>query len=252
MAEIRVDERGDSPSGKAGHRSKRGGGRDKSRVRPGKKREWTAGPVKLVIAFNQPDLERAISVAADVAGFTDWICVGSTLIKSEGMRAVRAIATGFPELEIFLDLRAAVGAAREAGLAFEAGADLASVSCLASEKACREVVGVAKTFGGKAVYDLYGATDPVIQTQRALELGFDYLYFSAEGGISGEYEAYRRVAESAKLPLIVDGEIEFREFARVSKLLPAAIVVGKRITESGDPRSAAGRFGELIHRRRAA
>lgn len=206
----------------------------------------------MVVAFLGTDLERAIATASEVSRHADWLCVGPALVKSEGMRAIRAMSVGFPEREIFADLKASIGAKDEAMMAFEAGADLISVAVTASDGSCREAVGVSKTFGGKAVFDLYGASDPVGAAKRALDLGFDYLYYSSEKGLTRGYETYRKVAESAQLPLIVDGEIEFREFARVSKLLPDAIVVGKQITESSDPGSAAARFGELIHRRRAA
>ncbi|MCL5292947.1 MAG: orotidine 5'-phosphate decarboxylase [Actinobacteria bacterium] len=208
--------------------------------------------VKLTVSFDMPDLERAISIAAAVSNQADWFCVGLTLIKGEGMRAIRAFSAGFPEREILADLRASIGAREEAMMAFESGADMISVAFLASERSCREAIGVAKTFGAKTIFDLYGATDPVGAARKGLELGFDFLYFRAEGGISGKYEEYRRVAAAAELPLIVDGEIEFREFARVSKLLPASIVVGRQVTGAEDPAAAVARFKELVRRRRAA
>lgn len=251
MAEIRIDKRGYRSGGHTSYKEKGTGRKEKGRARP-KGAEKRSSSVKLGVFFGALDLDSVLSIASEVAHCVDLFCVGSSLIKKEGIRVVRGLSAGFPEREIFADLRASAGAKEEVSMAFEAGADLVSVAVTASDKECLEAVGLTQTFGGKAVLDLYGSPDAVAAAKRALDLGFDYIYFSAEGGISRQYEVYRRVANSARLPLIVDGELEFRDFARVSKLLPAIVAIGKQITEAKDVAAAAERFAELVHRRRAA
>lgn len=251
MAQTRLDKRAHRPGGSASIKERNASRKERGRMR-GKGAEHKAPSVKLGVFFGALDLDSVLSIASEVAHCVDLFCVGSSLIKKEGIRAIRGLTAGFPEREIFADLRASAGAKEEVSMAFESGADLVSVSVTASDKECLEAIGLTQTFGGKAVLDLYGAPDAVAASKRALDLGFDYIYFSAEGGISRQYEVYRRVANSARLPLIVDGELEFRDFARVSKLLPSIVAIGKQITEATDPASAAERFAELVHRRRAA
>lgn len=168
------------------------------------------------------------------------------------MRAVRALSAGFPGLEIMVDLRASTFAAQEVEMAFEAGADIITVSIAASDKSCREAVGVAKTFGARAALDLSGAFNIATASRRGLEMGFDALFFRSEKNISKSYGQYEELARHAKLPLVLDGNAHFGDLARLTRLMPEAVLIGRRITDAENPATEASRYAELIHRRRSA
>jgi len=58
------------------------------------------------VALDFVDLERAVEVCREaVEGGVDWIEVGTPLIKSEGLNAVRAMRQAFPNHKIIADMK---------------------------------------------------------------------------------------------------------------------------------------------------
>ena len=60
----------------------------------------------LQIALDFMNLDRAMEIAREsVKGGVDWLEVGTPLIKSEGMNAVRTLRKAFPEHKIIADMK---------------------------------------------------------------------------------------------------------------------------------------------------
>jgi 3-hexulose-6-phosphate synthase/6-phospho-3-hexuloisomerase len=59
----------------------------------------------LQIALDLLELPRAVQIGGEaVKGGADWIEAGTPLIKSEGMEAVRVLASRFPDYPIVADM----------------------------------------------------------------------------------------------------------------------------------------------------
>lgn len=82
---------------------------------------------KLQIALDTYDLPAALEPLQKSAQHIDVIEVGTILCLSEGMHAVRAIKSLFPEKTVLADVRIAEAGSIISKMAFDAGADWVSV-----------------------------------------------------------------------------------------------------------------------------
>ena len=67
---------------------------------------YLMNPPILQVALDILDLSRAYAIAEEtLAGGADWIEIGTPLIKSEGMAAVREIRKRHPKITIVSDMK---------------------------------------------------------------------------------------------------------------------------------------------------
>lgn len=206
--------------------------------------------MKLQIAFDFIDLDQSLRVAGETSPPADWLEVGTSLIKSAGIVAVRRFKEGFQKKEIVADMKILDAGERETRLACDNGADIVVVEACASTGTVRDVVRVAHDLGKKVMYDLLGTADVIAAAKRGRELGVDYLCFhksTDERGIVGFTAEFKEVAQAAGLPLVVAGRINEENIAQVMSVGPETLIVGGAITHASDPGSAARRFGDIIH-----
>jgi len=206
--------------------------------------------MKLQIAFDFIDLDQSLGVAVATSPFADWLEVGTSLIKSVGIVAVRRFKGGFPKKEIVADMKILDAGERETRLACESGADIVVVEACASDGTVSDVVRVAHDLGKKVMYDLLGTADVIVAAQRGRELGVDYLCFhksTDERGIAGFTAEFKEVAQAGGLPLVVAGRINEENIAEVMNVGPETLIVGSAITQASDPASAARHLAAIIH-----
>jgi len=99
----------------------------------------------LQVALDLLELPRALAIADEaVAGGADWLEVGTPLIKSEGMAAVRALAERFPGREIVADMKVADTGTIEVEMAAKAGATIVCVLADADDAVIAESVRAAR------------------------------------------------------------------------------------------------------------
>lgn len=201
--------------------------------------------VKLAIALDGADLERAIEVAHKISAYADWFYMGSSLVESRGMRAVWALSSAFPGHEIAVDLRSCAASEGKASVAFTAGADLVVLPEGAAARACGEAVGSARIFGSKTVLDVREASDALVAAQRGIELGFDYLLIRPDELFRWSESTGHFPEEKPWLPLIVDAEGDL-DAAFFEGELVAGVLVGASVSGASDPAFAAGRLKSLI------
>lgn len=111
---------------------------------------------KLQIALDQTELEPALAVAKNVAGFVDIIEVGTILAFGAGINGVKTLREKYPNHILVCDLKTTDGGAILAKMAFSAGADWLTVSAaahIATIEACKKV---ADEFGREIQIELYG------------------------------------------------------------------------------------------------
>ena len=206
--------------------------------------------MKLQIAFDLIDLDHSLRLAAGTAPYADWLEVGTSLIKSAGIVAVRRFKGGFPKNEIVADMKILDAGERESRLACENGADIVVVEACASTGTVRDAVRVAHDLGRKIMYDLLGTHDVLDAAKRGQELDVDYLCFhksTDESGIARFFEEFKKVAKAAGLPLVVAGRIHEQNIAQVMSVGPETLIIGSAITQARNPDDAARRFADIIH-----
>ncbi|RJR40887.1 MAG: bifunctional hexulose-6-phosphate synthase/ribonuclease regulator [Desulfobacteraceae bacterium] len=128
------------------------------------------------IALDLLDLPRAIRIAEEaVKGILEetrddskaWVELGTPLIKSEGMNAVREMRGRFPQLTICADMKTMDAGSTEVEMAAKAGANIVFILGCSPDSCVSEAVLAAKKYGVKLAADLISVADP---EKRAVEL----------------------------------------------------------------------------------
>lgn len=173
----------------------------------------------------------------------DWIEVGTPLIKSEGMDAIRQIRKNFPDRTIVADMKVADTGAMEVEMAAKAGADIVVILGSADNSTVLESIRAAKKYGAKIMADLISFSEPVSRSKELQDLGVDYI--NVHAGIDQQMmgqdslSIMKQVVQNVSIPVAVAGGLD-AEFCAEAVLAGASIViVGGNITRSSDVLSSA-------------
>ena len=167
---------------------------------------------RLQVALDFLNLSEALRCARlAVKGGADIIEVGTPLLKSEGLEAVRALRKEFPSAKIVCDTKTMDAGRTEMEAAAKAGADYAVVMGAASDSTIRECVDAAANYGFLVEVDLLGLTDPVGRAVRAAELGAHIIgiHCPIDDQMEGRdpFETLRAVAQAVDVPVAVAGGV---------------------------------------------
>jgi 3-hexulose-6-phosphate synthase/6-phospho-3-hexuloisomerase len=198
----------------------------------------------LQLALDFFDLDRALEVAEEaVRGGVDWLEVGTPLIKSEGLNAVREFKRRFPGMVIAADMKTIDTGAAEVEAASKAGADVVIVLGAADDSTVREAVDAARRYGSKVMVDLLNVEDPVGRARRVEELGVDYVcvHVGIDQQMKGmdALDVLSKVASQCRVPVAIAGGINSETAAKAVELGASVVIVGGAITKAEDAEEAA-------------
>jgi len=198
--------------------------------------------VDLQVALDRLPLARAVAIAEAVGPRTDWVEVGTSMIKQFGQDGLREVVTAAGGTPVLADLKTADDVRFEFEMAFAAGAESVTVLGLAPDVSIDLAVEVTDEHGCELVVDLMGLTRQRIEeltarlpqrTRLAPHVSKD-----AQRGVGGQrvqdllgpWSHGRRLAlagglTAQDLPALVD-EPELR------------VIVGSAVTKAGDPAAA--------------
>ncbi len=208
----------------------------------------------LQLALDFVDLKRAVkSAQAGVAGGVDWLEIGTPLIKSEGLQAVRELRRLFPRVTLVADMKIMDAGRIEVETAAKAGANIVDVLGAASDATVRECIQAGKNYGAKIVVDLIAVKDPVSRGKQIEDFGADYItvHCSIDEQMEGKdpFETLRRLAEAISLPVGVAGGINSETAARALEAGASIVIVGGAITKAVDPAEAASNIRKAMEER---
>jgi len=205
----------------------------------------------LQVALDILELHRAVRIAEEaVAGGADWIEVGTPLIKSEGMAAVRQIREAFPGRVIVADMKIADTGTVEVEMAAKAGANIVCVLADADDTVIAECVRAAHLYGVRVMADLINVADPVARARELADLGVDIV--NAHVGIDQQMigkssvDLLRSLAGEVSIPLAVAGGLDASTAAQAVEAGADIVIVGGWIVKSGDVEGSARRIRAAI------
>ena len=112
--------------------------------------------VILQVALDFVDLHRAVKVAEEaIEGGADWLEIGTPLIKSEGMNAIRHLRKVFPGVTLLADMKTMDAGRAEMEMAAKAGANIAVVMGDAPESTIKECIQAGEELRYKSLRRLY-------------------------------------------------------------------------------------------------
>lgn len=205
----------------------------------------------LQVALDFVDLDRAVEVCREaVEGGVDWIEVGTPLIKSEGLDAVRRMRQEFPNHRIIADMKTMDAGRTEVETAAKAGANIIDVLGASSDATIAECVDAARNYGAEIVVDMIEVADPARRAVAAAKAGADYIavHTAIDVQMTGgdPFEVLRRVCESVDVPVACAGGINSETAALAVAHGASIVIVGGAIIKSADARLAASEIKEAM------
>ena len=213
--------------------------------------------MRLQIAFDFGDLDDLIALATRFGDDVDWIEVGTYLILQESIRAVSTFKRAFPAKKIVADIKIVDAGAKEAELAFDAGADIVTVLGCAYDATIIGATQQAHAQQGQVMVDLLAVNDKPRRAREVEAMGVDFICLHA--GWDAVVPRSRRgedqldpladlvaVKQATRVPLTIAGGMTVERLTQLSRYEPHTIIVGRAVTLSPDPVAVAHEFHTRI------
>ncbi|VVB97062.1 Bifunctional enzyme Fae/Hps [uncultured archaeon] len=178
----------------------------------------------------------------------DWIEVGTPLIKSEGMDAVRRIKTAFPDHVILADMKTVDTGAMEIEMAAKAGADIVILLGSADNSTIQDAVRAARKYGVKLMADLISAGDMAKRAPGLVDLGIDYInvHVGIDQQMMGEDPVSTLKTLKLEVPVAAAGGLDAQSAAKAVLSGASIVIVGGNIVRSSNVTSSARAIRESI------
>ena len=198
---------------------------------------------ELQVALDFLNLDRAIKVAEEsVAGGVDWIEVGTPLIKSEGLDAVREIKKRFPKHKIVADMKVMDTGRYEVESAAKAGADIVVLLGVADDSTIMDAVQAARNYGCELMVDLMNVEDMEKRAREVEAMGVDYIcvHVGVDQQMRGmdPISELKKISRSVKIPLAIAGGINSETAPIAVGSGASIIIVGGAISKAEDAKKA--------------
>ncbi len=196
-------------------------------------------------------MDRAVEIAKEaIAGGADWIEIGTPLIKSEGMDAIRTMRKAFPDRTILADMKTVDTGAIEVEMAAKAGADVVIVLGSADDSTLLDALRSAHKYGVRLMADLISAPDPVKRVIELEALGVDYVnvHIGIDQQMMGKdpISLLNEISQRVNIQLAVAGGLDANTAMQAVKAGAKIIIVGGNITHSDNVTEAARKIRQSV------
>jgi len=199
---------------------------------------------RLQVALDLTSLEEALRIAKIAwDNGAEILEAGTPLIKSVGLRAVKALRENFPEAIIVADMKTMDTGFLEAKLAHEAGADIMTVLSVASNHTINEALMYGRKHGLIVAVDLISHPNPLARAAELDRMNVDILI--SHLGIDVQKKLGITVADRSQVVskirkvfskcLAVAGGIKPGKAKILVKSGANIVIVGSAITKSSEP-----------------
>jgi len=206
----------------------------------------------LQVALDLLELRRAVEIAGEaLSGGADWIEVGTPLIKSEGMNAIREIKKTYG-VRTLADMKTIDTGNVEVEMAAKSGADIIMILALSDDSTILEAIRAARKYGAEIMADLINVPDPVKRAKELEELGVDYL--NVHVGIDQQMvgkdplDILSEVVESVSIPVAAAGGLDAEKAAGCIAMGASIVIVGSNIVKSRNVTESARKVRKEIDR----
>ena len=125
----------------------------------------------LQLAVDATDLPTALNLVEAVYPHYDIAEIGTPLIVEEGLRALEALKSKWPDRQYLADVKIMDAGQLEAQSAFQRGADIVTVLALADDKTIQGALEMAEKYGGLIMADLINTPDPASRARELQTVG---------------------------------------------------------------------------------
>lgn len=207
--------------------------------------------MKLQIAFDMSNIEKALEIATQVADYADIFEVGTLLLYSHGVKAVKLFKEQFPRKQILADAKIIDRGKEAISLFAEAGADWVTVMAGTGKDVIHAACTAAHQAKIQVMLDLVDAASLGQSAMEAKNLGADALLFhqAFDEKESVQFlDKWEMVKGNTQLPVFVSAKITRDTINYFLSLRSDGLIIGKSITDSSDPAQEAQYFKDLLSR----
>lgn len=208
-------------------------------------------PPVLQVALDILDLARAYAITEEaIAGGADWIEIGTPLIKSEGMGAVREIRRRHPKITLIADMKVSDTGALEVEMAAKAGADIICILGDTDDSVIREAIRAADLYGVRLMGDMMMARDPITRARELEEMGVHII--NAHVGIDQQMvgksslDLLDRLAGAVSIPIAAAGGLDAARAAEAVAHGAEIVIIGGAIIRSSDVTASTAQIRSAI------
>lgn len=212
----------------------------------------------LQVALDFEILNDALTISKEVAPFVDILEAGTPLIKSEGVRAIRALKDAHPDKLVCADLKTADAGYLEVRMAAKAGADIVTVLADAYDITIVEALRSSYDFHVEIMTDLIMSRQPSKRLADLIDLnykGTKIHYGLVHSGLDVQASRRAPLSELESVTLLhnhprlaVAGGIRVTDISMLVAYPLEIIIVGGGITRAENPEIAAKRFQKAIYK----
>ena len=205
--------------------------------------------MKLHFTYNLPDTAQALKLAEQTAECADVLGVGSLLLFKDGVKAIQAFKTAFPNKEIFAEANLVEKTDLAVALMAQAGASYISVLAGTFNQSIKKAVEAANRLDVKIALNLLDSPSIGQTAMDAKTLGVHLLIMhQAPSPEEREHmqEEWRNVRDNTKLPIFITGKIDQTNLTEIIDLKPQGIMIGAAVTKAENPSRAAHMLREQI------
>lgn len=186
--------------------------------------------MKLQVALDLPQLDKALAYAQEIQNSVDIIEIGSVLIYKHGEQAIKQFREKFPQILLLADMKIADRGKEASKIAFQAGADWVTVLAGTNRNVIHTVCSTAHDMGKKVMLDLIDASSLGQSAMEAQNLGIDALLFhtTTEGKTSEiTRDQWDMIQGNTKLPIFISAPLTRTSLPTLLELNPGGIIVSK-------------------------
>jgi 3-keto-L-gulonate-6-phosphate decarboxylase len=205
--------------------------------------------MKMYFSYNIPDLSAALAIAAQTAEFSDILGVGSLLLLSEGIQAVKSFKAQFPTKDICVEARVSEKAREAITMMAQAGATYVSVLAGTWPATIKKATEIAHTYNIQIGLDLIDAPSGGQAALDAKAQGVDFLIMHRHSEIKegSDFETdWHNIRDNSNIPIFITGSIDASHMQQIMDLKPQGIMIGSAITRSENPAHVARMLHALI------
>jgi 3-hexulose-6-phosphate synthase/6-phospho-3-hexuloisomerase len=205
------------------------------------------------VSLDVPTITQALEMAAGaVRAGIDWIEAGTPLILGEGVHALERLHKEFPDKPLVADLKTMDGAGLEAEMMLKAGAKYVVVMSQAHWASVKEMVKMARAYGGKVMADVLNAPNKAEAAKQMQELGADWIIlhtgFDERNHVKGlsPLNELQSVLNAVEIPVQAVGGLTVEQALACVRLGASSLVIGAPLAIRGDEFAAADEFESVL------
>lgn len=195
--------------------------------------------MKFQLALDAVELQQAKAIVGKIHRELDIVELGTPFLWRYPLDVIREFKNEFSDVEILADLKIMDGGAYCANMAFDAGADIVTVSALSLDENIKGAVAAAREKNRKVLADLMAVpVDEIAKTAlRVEQIGVDYVCIHRGIGIKTSPLAGLKILKETLTTAgdAIAGGIDAVTLGEIAPYNPDLVIMGSVLTGAPNP-----------------